>query len=218
MKNLKSVRSELEKVGNPFKHNRFVRTEYYINLSFKINDKTVRIKAKIDTGSPYTIIGLNNISLLKFKRLILNNRSNLEVYDATDNLLDIEQYNVSDLVLTDEVIFDKLKLCFSEALGEKAVLGMDILSLFDLKYEVSSTGGVFYLLNYQKTINRVNKFMKDNEVLLPSSILELDDFISENTNLSYEKLLEQYNIIKDELEVQKDINRGLLIINDIIGG
>lgn len=63
---------------------------------------------------------------------------------------------------------------FSEDIGEKAVLGMDILSLFDFQYlrERGSSNGTFWINNYVSTLDVLKKRMlnKDIDYLDPSQI------------------------------------------------
>ena len=206
-----SSRSELVRVGNPFRHNRFVRTEYYTNISFCIDNEFVEITVKVDTGSPYTIIGLNNDSMLPFRDKILPNVVDIELYDATESQVDIEQYNVSNFKLTDDIVFDKLKLCFSNDLNKKSVLGLDILSLFEAKYEFynKSRSGTLFLLNFTNSINNANKFLDKDGILTPMTVLEFDNF-----NSSYEDLETKCERLEHELKIQKGINSGLYIVNN----
>ncbi len=85
-------------------------------------------------------------------------------YDASGTELKLFGYIVENFKLTDDIILDKIKLFFSEDIGSKALLGMDILSLFDFQYlkERRQNYGTFWINNYDEALKdlqtrRLNK-------------------------------------------------------------
>ena len=81
------------------------------------------------------------------------------------------------------IIIPKLLIFFSKELKDKAILGMDILSLFDFQYlrEKRSTNGTFWINNYQDVLDNISKRMLNQELdyLDPSLILSI---VIEDTN------------------------------------
>lgn len=165
--------SELIKVGNPFHNDRFVRTEYYVEVSFRIDGLPILQTVKIDTGSPYTIIGLDGKDIKRFKDRIKTCKTDIEAFDAQENQLDIEKYTVENFSLTEDVCFDSITCLFSEKLKERAILGMDILSLFELTYKFDSgkqSSGTFRIVNLPKAASSINsqieKRAPEDEILM----------------------------------------------------
>ncbi len=74
---------------------------------------------------------------------------------------------------------DKIKLFFSEDIGNKALLGMDILSLFDFQYlkEKRQNYGTFWINNYDEALKelQVRRLNKDIDYIDPILIAAIDD-------------------------------------------
>ena len=119
---------------------------------------------------------VNNIDINKLYSLVkVGNPLHNDRFVRTEYY--IEQYNVTDFKLTEGIVFDKLKLCFSDDLGEKAVIGMDILGLFEILYLFNDEhcNGSFYLRRYRETKNLVDKYLAKSktDILYPVTILEM---------------------------------------------
>lgn len=171
--------SELTKVENPFRGNRS-RTSYYIEVRFEIDEGYVRIPMKVDTGAAYTIVGTNMDSIRDYKKEIMTKgESRRKAYDASNTELNLYAYDVRNFRLTKDIIFPKLQIHFSEELGKRAVLGMDMLSLFNFSYRLDNRGsnGVFAIHNYQTTMEKLLKsnLYKEYGYIRPDMVLLLDD-------------------------------------------
>lgn len=162
----KSLGTELERVGNPYKNNVINRTAYYINVYFTINGKKVFIPMKVDTGAAYTVIGTYNTKIEKWRDII--NKSNMagKAYDASDNEINLRGYILSNFRLTKDIIFPKIKIFFSDTLGDRAVLGMDILSLFDFQYkhEKGNMLGTFWINNWEEHMEQIDRILQKKKL------------------------------------------------------
>ena len=175
---MRTSRSELEKAANPATK-AFNRESYFKKTSFDIDNKTVKITTKIDTGATYTVIGLENKGLIRFKDKILKSNMRGIAYDASGTELKLYGYIVENFRLTDEITLDKIKLFFSEDIGNKALLGMDILSLFDFQYlkEKRQNYGTFWINNYDEALKDLQerRLNKDIDYIDPILIAVVDD-------------------------------------------
>ena len=126
-------KSEVKKKANPATR-AFNRESYFTDIKFGINSKSLKITAKIDTGATYTVIGLESSYLKPYKSEIMQSDMRGIAYDASGTQLKLYGYIVEKFRLTDEITLGRIKLFFSEDIGSKALLGMDILSLFDFQY------------------------------------------------------------------------------------
>lgn len=176
---IQGLRSEMEKTGEP-KSGSLNRRSYYTNIKFILEGKKIQIKAKVDTGATHTILGLRNNVLKPFANKITGNNKPIGALTASDEEITLYGYVVNDFWLTQDIIIPKIKLYFSEDIGEKAVLGMDILSLFDFQYlrEKRSNNGTFWINNYANTLDVIQKRMlnKDIDYLDPELIFDVDDY------------------------------------------
>ena len=150
--------SEMTKVGNPYKNGVFGRESYYTSVSFTIQDTVLDVTAKVDTGATYTIFGLNNSMFSELAEQIQNSTMRGRAYDASDTELRLYGYVVNDFRLTDDIVIDRIKLFFSADIGDKALLGMDILSLFDFQYlrEKHQNYGTFWINNYHEVLKELH--------------------------------------------------------------
>lgn len=100
-------------------------------------------------------------------------------YDASGTELKLYGYIVDNFKLTDEIMLDKIKLFFSEEIGSKALLGMDILSLFDFQYlkEKRQNYGTFWINNYNETLKelQIRRLNKDIDYIDPILIANVED-------------------------------------------
>lgn len=151
------------------------RLRYYHTLDFMLNDAKVTVDCKIDTGSPVTIIGMKNRYVEYYANYIRQHgaqASNLE--SATRG--DISRYilTVQDLRLTDEIIFPEVTISFSDDIGDKALIGMDLLTLFSFKYSLKDKLiSLFYNQNYLEEIYK-KQMNKDTKTIMPEMIADID--------------------------------------------
>lgn len=176
--NIQGIKSEMKKVGNPYKGNSFGRESYYTDINFKINDKKIDITAKVDTGAAYTVFGLKNRRINTFAGAIMKSGMTGRAYDASGTELKLYGYIVDKFRLTDEIIIDKIKIYFSEDIDDKALLGMDILSLFDFQYlkERSQNWGTFWINNYIDALSKITSRSLNNDMdyVDPNFIADID--------------------------------------------
>lgn len=172
------IKSEIKKVGDPNRNGSLIRTSYYTKVNFIVENKSTDIIMKLDTGAAHTVIGLNNEVIVRYADMIKAQNINGKAYDASGTELKLNGFVVSDFRLTDDIVLPKIKIWFSEQLGEKAVLGMDILSIFDFQYqrEKGSTNGTFYINNYEDTLNTLNSRTLNHDLgyIDPDLILIMD--------------------------------------------
>jgi len=171
-------RSEMSKEANPITHV-FNRESYFTRIGFKIDNNLVNVTTKIDTGATYTVIGLCSDELENYKNNILKSNMRGIAYDASGTELKLYGYIVENFRLTDEIILDKIKLFFSEDIGNKALLGMDILSLFDFQYlkEKRQNYGTFWINNYDEALKdlQVRRLNKNIDYIDPILIAAVED-------------------------------------------
>ena len=176
--NMKINKTELKKKANPATR-AFNRESYFTDIKFVLNTKPVKITTKIDTGATYTVIGLENKGLIRFKDKIMKSSMKGIAYDASGTELKLYGYIVENFRLTDEITLDKIKLFFSEDIGNKALLGMDILSLFDFQYlkEKRQNYGTFWINNYDEALEELQarRLNKDIDYIDPILIAAVDD-------------------------------------------
>lgn len=77
-------------------------------------------------------------------------------YEASGNKIDLKSYIVSDFYLTEDIVFDKILIYFSDILEDRAVLGMDILSLFNHSYRLEKNQliGTYWIQDYESSMAR----------------------------------------------------------------
>ena len=177
-KNMGINRSEMSKEANPITH-AFNRESYFTRIRFKIDNNLVNVTTKIDTGATYTVIGMENSYIKPFKDKILKSNMRGIAYDASGTELKLYDYIIENFRLTDEITLDKIKLFFSEDIGNKALLGMDILSLFDFQYlkEKRQNYGTFWINNYDEALIdlQARRLNKDIDYIDPILIAAVDD-------------------------------------------
>ena len=118
-------------------------------------------------------------SLLEYREKILQSSMIGRAYDASGTELKLYGYVVEKFRLTDEIVIDKIKLFFTEDIGNKALLGMDILSLFDFQYlkEKRQNYGTFWIDNYDKALKELQarKLNRDIDYIDPILIANIDE-------------------------------------------
>jgi len=152
------TKSEMKKVGNPYKNDSFGREAYYTNISFKLDNIRINAIVKVDTGAAYTVLGLKYKKIERFANTILKSNMHGVAYDASGTELKLYGYVVENFRLTCDITLDKIKLFFSEDIGDKALLGMDILSIFDFQYlkERRQNWGTFWINNYEDALRELS--------------------------------------------------------------
>ena len=122
---------------------------------------------------------MENSYIKPFKDKILKSNMRGIAYDASGTELKLYGYIVENFRLTDEITLDKIKLFFSEDIGNKALLGMDILSLFDFQYlkEKRQNYGTFWINNYDEALEELQarRLNKDIDYIDPILIAAIDD-------------------------------------------
>lgn len=171
-------KSEVKKKANPATR-AFNRESYFTDIKFVLNTKSLKITIKIDTGATYTVIGMENSYLKPYKNEIMKSSMRGIAYDASGTELKLYGYVVENFRLTDEITLDKIKLFFSEDIGSKALLGMDILSLFDFQYlkEKRQNYGTFWINNYDEALKdlQARRLNKDTDYIDPILIADVED-------------------------------------------
>ena len=118
-------------------------------------------------------------SLLEYREKILQSSMIGRAYDASGTELKLYGYVVEKFRLTDEIVIDKIKLFFTEDIGNKALLGMDILSLFDFQYlkEKRQNYGTFWIDNYDKALKELQarNLNRDIDYIDPILIANIDE-------------------------------------------
>ncbi len=157
-----SSKTELKRTGNPHKNGLISRDAYYTDIYFEIDNKKLSIPMKIDTGATYTVIGTYNQKIEKWRNIINNSSIKGKAFDASDTEIELKGYIINNFRLTPEIVFPKIRIFFSDALGSKAILGMDILSLFDFQYkhEKGNMLGTFWINNYEQHLQKIESIMK----------------------------------------------------------
>ncbi len=165
------------------------RLSYYTDLYFNIDDINVGIVAKVDTGASYTIIGTEVDGLDACVDYINANAiiEKEQPEDATKNKIHMKSLTVSDFQLTKEICIPKIKLFFSDDLKDKAILGMDILSLYDFVYrhEVNQIKGTFWLIHNPYATTKMEKQIKDDGHVVPRTIMNVDNGQNVQTRVLY---------------------------------
>lgn len=161
------------------------RRSCFVKVSFNLMNISSNINVKIDTGASRTVIGTNNAKIRqKIKDIILQEpvcKGRLE--SATGGEISYREVVVDDFYLTPDVVFPKIKLAFSEDIGSKALLGMDILSLFSFMYNRKE--GELCLMDCD-TVNRYIErhcFNKELGYVDPSLIAGIDGVSGGTTKL-----------------------------------
>ena len=112
------------------------RRSYFVLVNFCLECTRTDLSMKVDTGAFRTVIGLDSIrAATKIKNTILQEQLCKGRFEsATGGDISYREIVVEDFYLTPDVIFPKIELAFSEDVGNKALLGMNILSLFSFMY------------------------------------------------------------------------------------
>lgn len=194
----KSSRSEIKRyVYDSITNERrdYRRFSYYTLLVLSFEGITKRLQFKLDTGSPRTVIGLD---LLKRNGLDLTeeiNKTGLQdgLKDASDNDIRVAPYIVQSFKLTDEITLNNVLVYISPDIKSRAVLGMDILSLFDFQYkwEVNSMIGTFWINNYAERKKFIDQKLKEKgqNILDSKQMFLLDEKSKRSTKYTEQDIL-----------------------------
>lgn len=163
----------------------FDRRSCFVKVSFSLMNITENISVKIDTGASRTVIGTNNIKIRqKIKDIILQEPiCNGVLESATGGEIHYREVIVNDFYLTPDVVFPKIKLAFSADIGNKALLGMDILSLFSFMYDRKKRE--LCLIGCDTVNEYIEQYCFNKELgyVDPSLIAEIDGVSSITTKL-----------------------------------
>lgn len=195
-------RSQISKVGNPYRGGSHNRVYYYTDISFTLDDEDIELTVKVDTGASHTVIGLLNEDIEHYTEKIISSEFNGEAYDASGSKLELKGYVVENFQITEDITIPKILIWFSKDMKDKAVLGMDILSLFDFQYlrDKHSTNGTFWVNNYTPVLKKIERKIAnlDIDYLDPGNI-----FILEGKDVFNEQKVENK---KDEYTDSIDIH------------
>ncbi len=150
------------------------RFSYLSEIDFGLENVNCAVRMRIDTGATKTIIGIDLLrkSIPNIDDLYLKFQEEKTVFAANDKEIYIRSAVVRNFQITDEIKIEKIKIYFSDNIGNRALLGMDILSLFTFMY--SDKDRLFTIHNYKESIERHNK------LILNSNLDYLDpEFIGE---------------------------------------
>lgn len=201
----KIASSELEnsrlRQGSAYQH---FRTSYYTNISFYYKDVLNRVEMKVDTGASHTIIGTEIANLCEELKVDLGHipiNNNRRPEDISGTEINIKECILDNFRLTSEIIFPSIKLLFSDDIHDKAVLGMDILSLFDFQYkhEKGNMLGTFWINNYEEHLQKINNILKRKNLdyVDVEQIFLLDE--SEKKSVKYTQQDLEANFIQNQI-------------------
>lgn len=204
-------RTELvnSRMYNPQRSKHF-RTSYYTEVHFVYNDEDVDIEVKVDTGSPYTIIGTKSRKLgVDIQESIkkIDNSSEMMAEDASGSTVKLKEVIVEKFILTEDIVFPKIRIFFSDDIGEKAILGMDILSLFDFQYvRKDKTFYIHYPNNFLDDLKE-RSTNKEDVYINPDKIVLIDNVENNQSNKNYQKYTQQdleANFIQNQINQMPD--------------
>lgn len=154
-------RSTLLRVGDPFNSGGTNRLSYFTPISFEVAGKRKYFTAKFDTGSPYTLIGTEAIEDEKFRDDVLKQQAVALPLDISGDKIHVREYKVENLIITKDIVIERVKLLFSEDTQDKVLLGNDIISLFNHGYDLKAKR--YYFLDYKEVLKKINKNMVNAE-------------------------------------------------------
>lgn len=170
---------EIVNIGNPVNNYSLRRTSYFTKMSVSMFDIKYGIEAKVDTGASYTIIGLDCIQDDRVRHPIMHSDINGKAYDASGTELSLKGIIVDSFEFANGITLPKLLVFFSEDMRNRAVLGMDILSLFDFQYkrDCGVHRGTFWVNNAEDVLDEIKyKMLSSNlEYINPGEIFVLSD-------------------------------------------
>lgn len=179
------MNSELKRVETPTTE-KSDRLNYYTNIRFVVDGTLVSpISFKVDTGASYTIVSLDNTQLSNEQIRIIRQKGTVikgGAFDASDNEIELIAYTIENFKLTSEIIIPRMLIYFTDKLKKKAILGMDILSLFEFQYrhEKHQLIGTFWIINYEQDIKRLSKYIKTDGYINPRGVMLIEK-INSNT-------------------------------------
>jgi hypothetical protein len=186
-----------------------LRTSYYTRISFKYKDYLNRVEMKVDTGAAHTIIGTDYKDLSEqlkedIQDLPIDSKRTPE--DASGHTISLKECTVENFRLTPEIVFPKIKIMFSSDIKDKAILGMDILSLFDFQYkhEKGNMLGTFWINNWEHHLKKIFDILekKHLDYLDTEQIFLLDETEEQsNHRINLQEL--EANLIHNKLTEKK---------------
>ena len=198
--------------------NRHNRMEYYTTITL-VATKGVSEECEfvIDTGSHYTIISEDLLSD-EFKRNIVQHKNDVVLAsDVSDRLMTLVPITIKKFVLTPEVILKDTIIYLTHDVKRRAILGMDIFSLFEFvyKHERNQIIGTFWLINPERMLTYLNnKYINNNKTITPRSVMMLEDKKSRFKCIhrtKYKNKIISYTILDEKTGNTKEVSRQQLI-------
>ncbi|MBR1599614.1 MAG: retroviral-like aspartic protease family protein [Lachnospiraceae bacterium] len=180
-------KSIINRVPSPFTGGNS-RLEYYTGISFDIKGEHIEdMIFKVDTGSSFTVISSNMPNIEQLDLIDIDPQFNVVVEDASGNTLNLQKLIVTNFQFTEDILFDKIEIYITNMMNRKAIIGMDLLSLFDFQYlkEPNQIKGTFWINNYEESLNKCRTHRENLGYYSPRSIMLLDeDNINHSLNLT----------------------------------
>lgn len=171
-------KSLIKRVPNPFTGSNTI-LEYYTSISFIVDTEKVEdMVFKVDTGSSYTVISSDMPNIEHLSLIDDNNIIDTKVYDASDKPIQLYKMAVNDFQLTEDITFKKVEIYITDMLHRKAILGLDMLSLFSFQYlqEPNQIKGTFWINNYEQSMKRYKDWIdKNDNCLCPRNIMVIEE-------------------------------------------
>lgn len=155
------------------------RNKYYISCTYEIDGAIIASPFKMDTGADCTVIGLDSITKDTFKELILNsNLPDATFATASGEIFKAKSFVVNNFEIAPGIVIPRIKLHFAKELGKKALLGMDIISLFYFQYmpDGGTHNGTFWLNNPEEILKTLDDYKLNNGIdyIDPDTLWSLD--------------------------------------------
>lgn len=163
------------------------RLKYYCDITYELNGEIIVSNCKVDTGSPVTIIGLHHRDLVRHINYVVRDENIVNpLVSATGNTVTRYRLPVRNFELTDDIVFPEIMINFSEDIGSRALIGMDLLSMFTFKYsQKDKLISLFYEDNYLEQLHR-KQMNRSITAIMPEMIADI----------SYEQSLPAYDNVQ----------------------
>lgn len=173
------------KIGKGNTSNRRIeRLRYFVKLKFELQGIDVVTVAVIDTGAVKTVIREDDIlRSARGNKLVQSIRNDTAF--GIGGSVPTKIYIAEQFELTGEITLPRVEVAVSNSIN-MSVLGMDILGLFSFKYDlgVGNMIGKFFIFDYQKQLERIEKLCKNNNALGINMIMLLDDEMSKESKVN----------------------------------
>lgn len=115
--------------------------------------------------------------------------------DERENIMSVDTiFYKGNLALTEDIKFPEVTISFSDDIGEKALIGMLLLTLFSLKYSLrDKLMSLFYNDNYIEEIYK-KQLNKDTKIIMPEMITDID-YTGDRDELLLKDILSSDNIV-----------------------